>query len=141
MLELVIDVLIVILLVALIALGIVLRSRLERLRGPKGELRELISALDAATARAEEALAEFKRCTSETGTTVKEARAQLTALGDDLRLLTERADREADRLAELVSSARRAGPGPAHRAMSAELAEAVPDHDQVELERALRTLR
>lgn len=141
MLEVVIDGVIVVLLIAVILVGVLLRRRLDGLRGPAGELRELISALDAATERAEGALGEFKRCAADAGTTVKEARAQLTTLSDDLRLLTDRADREADRLAELVSGARRATPRSAPQPLSDELTAGGPAPDQVELERALRTLR
>ena len=140
MLELTVDGLIVVLLLALLALGIILQRRLDRLRGPGGELRELVEALDAATARAEGVLGEFRRCTAESGATVAGAREELTGLSDDLRLLTERADREGDRLAELISSARQAGAGPARPAVSRELPDA-PERDQAELERALRSLR
>lgn len=139
MLELIVDGLIVVLLVALLALGIILRGRLDRLRGPGGELRELVGALDAATGRAESVLGEFRQCAADSGTCVEQARERLTALSDDLRLLTERADREADRLAELISGARQTGRAAVPRAPEEAIHEL--ERDQVELERTLRSLR
>jgi hypothetical protein len=139
MLSLVLDVLLVVLLLAVLALGMRLRVRLRRLHHEVGGLEQSIGALDAASARSQAALAGLARA-------AERAAEQLSAtqrLLDDLRFLTGRGEQIADRLESGIREARPATGTPRSSAEPerpiAGNGTAAPLAD--ELQRALLTLR
>jgi len=156
MLALALDVLIILLLSGVLGLGLVLHRRLGRFRRETAAFEELIAGLTAATDRAEAALGELKRTAAAAGERLAEEQAGAQRLADDLRLLSGRADQLAERLAELIRTARpleasaapgravaapKAGQGEAEDGATEESPRPAPATSPQELERALRTLR
>jgi hypothetical protein len=143
MLPAVVNGLIVILLLVTLGLGWRLHLRLARLRRDDAALERLIEALNAATGRAEAALAGLKATARESKEQLEAGAEAARRVQDDLRLLTTRGDELADRLMAEIGRAR------AQRlAAPAPVPAAVGEHDQrarpvsaAELERALRALR
>jgi len=134
MLEHAVDGLIVALLFALLVLGALLLARLRRLRGQSGELRAMVDALNDAVEAADRALGSLKRAALEAGAGMAAERERAGRIVDDLRLLSERADREADRLSDLIGEVRACGAPAAPPA-------GVRRGGQEQLERTLRSLR
>jgi hypothetical protein len=140
MLSFVLDVLLVVLLLAVLALGMRLRVRLRRLHHEVGGLEQSIGALDAASTRSQAALAAGLARAAEG------AAEQLSAtqrLLDDLRFLTGRGEQIADRL---ESGIREARPATATPRSSAEPDRPIAGNGTAapladELQRALLTLR
>jgi hypothetical protein len=140
MLPLMLDGLLLVLLLAVLAIGVRLRVGVRQLRREVGDLEQLIGALDAASSRSATALAGLKRA-------AERAAEQLTAtqgLLDDLRFLTDRGGQIADRLEDGIRGSRAAAagaapsrpatePGHAGNGAAATLAD--------ELQRTLLTLR
>lgn len=140
MLEGLVDWLIVLLLGAVLTHGALLQRRLQRLHSGDGELARLVDGLSGAVGRAEAALCDLKRTALESREVLDADRVRAQDLIDDLKMLSDRAEREADRLAEGIRAARPLGQAngvPAHATIGPARRPAGSD----ELEQALRTLR
>lgn len=140
MLEVTLDVSILILLLATIGLGATLHRRLRRLQHDRGELAALVTSLETAVARAEAVLGELRRTALEHGERVDRDQHMVGRLIEDLTVLSARANRDADRLAEQIRVARGAagsdGPPAAAGPAGKRGSPAAED-----LEQALRSLR
>ena len=142
MLPLVLDGLLVVLLLAVLALGVRLRVGLRRLHREVGGLEQSIGALDAANGRSEAALAGLARA-------AERAAEQLSStqrLLDDLRFLTERGEQIADRLESGIRQARPAiaggaAPRPSVEPQRAGTGNGIGAPLAEELQRTLLTLR
>ena len=138
------DGLIVLLLLVVLALGVVLHRRLQRLRMGDGELARLVENVNGAVAQAGAALADLKQTALETGERLDFDRASVQQLIGDLKMLSERAEREADRLAEAICAVPPRGDGAAvqRSVLTAQVAQRnAPRGGSEELEQALRSLR
>lgn len=142
MLPLVLDGLLLLLLLAVLALGLRLRVGLRRMHAEIGGLEQSIGALDAANGRSEAALAGLGRA-------AERAAEQLSStqrLLDDLRFLTERGEQIADRLESGIREARPAAAAGATPPSSAKPQRAGTGNGAAapladELQRTLLTLR
>jgi hypothetical protein len=139
MLPLVLDGLLVVLLLAVLALGMRLRVGLRRLHREVGGLEQSIGALDAANGRSQAALAGLARAAERAA----EQRSATQRLLDDLRFLTGRGEQIADRL---ESGIREARPATATPRSSVEPERPIAGNGATapladELQRALLTLR
>lgn len=105
-LSLLFDAAVSLLLLATIFYAALLSRRLAALRDAKEEMAALAENFVAATAKAEDGLAELRRTaeTQEAGLQQRIGRAR--GLSDDLGFLTERANSAADRLEEAIAGAR-----------------------------------
>jgi hypothetical protein len=142
MLPLVLDGLLLVLLLAVLALGVRLRVGLRRLHREVGGLEQSIGALDAANGRSETALAGLARAAERAG----EQLSATQRLLDDLRFLTERGEQIADRLESGIREARPATGGGAMPRSSVEPERAGTGNGVTapladELQRTLLTLR
>jgi hypothetical protein len=143
MLGALVDGLIIVLLLVVLGLGWRLQRRLSRWRRDDGALGQLIEALNAASLRAEAALAGLKTAAREGGEQLEARVAAARRVQDDLQLLTGRADELADRLMGEIERARAQRPTPTNplTASNDDPGERVRPVSAAELERALRALR
>ena len=134
-----------VLLAVTIGFAFVLNRRLQLLRQNQGELLRLATALNQATARAQEGIYELKAVGQTTEETLKREVGRARALADELALITEAGNNLADKLeAGLTRRAREAADGgrrPNIRVAGGleALAEAATNHD--ERRHALKTAR
>jgi len=124
-----VDLVVAALLLATLSYCILLNRRLAALRDDKGELRELIGGLAAASQRAEASVAALRAAAEQVGVGLQEEIDRARALRDDIAFLLERGGSLADRLegairhgreetraAPAASSPQPARPAPASRA-------------------------
>lgn len=109
MLSMVLDVLLLVLLLAVLALGVRLRAGVRRLRREVGDIERLIGALDAVTGRSAAALSGLKSAAEGAAGQVSAAQRLI----DDLRFLSERGGQVADRLEDGIRRTRGTGSGAA----------------------------
>ena len=135
-----------VLLAVTIGFAFVLNRRLQLLRQNQGELLRLATALNQATARAQEGIYELKAVGQTTEETLKREVGRARALADELALITEAGNNLADKLeAGLTRRAREAaaddGRRPHMRVAGGleALTEAAANHD--ERRHALKTAR
>lgn len=134
-----------VLLAVTIGFAFVLNRRLQLLRQNQGELLRLATALNQATARAQEGIYELKAVGQTTEETLKREVGRARALADELALITEAGNNLADKLeAGLTRRAREAaddGRRPHMRVAGGleTLTEAAANHD--ERRHALKTAR
>lgn len=141
--SLVIDIVVAILLVVTIGYAVVLNRRLGILRRDKEELKKLVAGFGEATVRAEESIGKLKNTTDGLHDSIDKAQA----LRDDLVFLIDRGGSAADRLEEMIRSARDetgVGPRPPAAASGADdLEKAAESKSQAEREllKALQAVR
>jgi len=95
---LIVDLLVAGLLLATLSYCIVLNRRLAALRDDKGELRDLIRGLAAASQRAEASVASLRLAAEQIGVGLQEEIDRARGLRDDLAYMLERGGSLADRL-------------------------------------------
>ena len=100
------DIIVAVLLAVTIGYGVVLNRKLGNLRGFKTELESLSSQFGDATARADESIGKLKKTANGLQDRIDKARS----LRDDLVFLIDRGDSTADRLEEIVRTARKDSP-------------------------------
>ncbi len=100
--SLVLDIVVATLLVVTIGYAVVLNRRLGILRRDKEELKKLVAGFGEATVRAEESIGKLKNTTDGLHDSIDKAQA----LRDDLVFLIDRGGSAADRLEEMIRSAR-----------------------------------
>ncbi len=99
MLEVALDILLIILLMATIAYAVLLNRRLARLRRGRAELEQTIAEFNTATRRAEDSISDLKAHAGELGRELDGRLQRARAACDELAFLVERADEQARRLA------------------------------------------
>lgn len=110
--SLILDMLLAVLLVVTIGYAVLLNRRLGLLRADRTELEKIAVTFGEATVRAEESLSHLKH----NAESLQERLAKAQSLADDLSFLVDRGSGVADRLEELVRTARKdTGIGPAPR--------------------------
>ena len=122
-LRVLLDLIIAVLLVATIGYAITLNSRLTALRRNRDQMSKIIASFNEATVRAESSIPKLRKAADEAGHGLQERVEKAQQLRDDLAFMIERADTMANRLENVVRSARSeartpaaaAGNGPAPR--------------------------
>jgi len=104
--NLVLDVIIILLLVATIVFAWILNSRLAQLRNNRDDLARLVAAFNDATARAESGIPKLRQVAEEAGQSLQERVEKAQTLRDDLAFMIERADNMAGKLESSVRQAR-----------------------------------
>lgn len=145
---LVLDGLILALLLAVLALGLRLYLKLRDLRQDTQSFERFRDGLQGATERAETALHDLKRTAADAGEQLNAELGRARGMADELRMLADRADRLAERLADAIDKGRpleRGGTEPRRGRDAADGragdGSGRPPRSPRELERALRTLR
>ena len=100
--SLILDILVAVLLVVTISYAVTLNKRLGTLRSDKAELRQLALNFAEATTRAEDSTSELRATTE----VLKAQIGKAESLREDLVFLVDRGNGTADRLEELVRTAR-----------------------------------
>ncbi|MEQ8194601.1 MAG: DUF6468 domain-containing protein [Rhodospirillales bacterium] len=108
-LSLALDILVAGLLAVTICYAMVLNRKISTLRRDKAELEKMATAFNAATTKAEQSIKKLKSTAGELSEQMDKARS----LRDDLVFLTERGTSAADRLEDMVRTARDSEPGSA----------------------------
>lgn len=141
MIGLVVDALILALLVAALGYAVLLHRRLRLLQAGAPELEELIARLrdtsDATATLVDSLRSEALQAASQFAA----ERAGAQRLADELRLLTDRADRAAARLADAIRGAREPGAVAAPAGSTAPTSKAGARRSRTEIEQALNKLR
>ena len=112
-LELIIEVLVAILLVATVFYCHVLNRRLKTLREGQDGLRELIESLNVATERARLAIAEMKTTSESSSIGLQEQVGRARALTDELSVIVESGNKLAGRIETNLTGGRGRAPAPA----------------------------
>lgn len=143
MMDLAVDGLIVVLLSAALGYAAILHRRLKALQAGEPELERLISSLSEVSGGTESAVDALKAATAEAGGRIAADLKRAQELADELRLLTDRADRAAAGLAEAIRSAREPGLpiGPVSKQTTAPGSQGPVRCSRAELEQALNQLR
>jgi chromosome segregation ATPase len=141
MLGYVIDAALVVLLLAALGGGFSLHRTLRRLQTSGNEFDQLIAALDAASGRAEAALADLKRIADDAGGRLAEEASGLQSLQDELAFMAQRAEQTAERLEKAISDARSVKLEPLPEVRPGKTPEPPPPMSQNDLEQALKSLR
>lgn len=140
---LVVDSLLLVLLLAALAFAVVLHRRLKALQAGAPELERLIARLGEASDAAGSVIKTLRTTASETGSQLTAEVASAQRLTDELRLLTDRADRAAAALADAIRGSREPAPvgSAARHASTGRGAKEVERRTRTEIERALNQLR
>lgn len=101
-LSIALDILVAGLLAVTICYAMVLNRKISTLRRDKAELEKMATAFNAATSKAEQSIKKLKSTAAELGEQMEKARS----LRDDLVFLTERGTSAADKLEDMVRTAR-----------------------------------
>lgn len=112
MIGLVADILLGLALAGAIVVGIRLERRLDALRAGRGEMAALIKALNLACERAELGVNQLRAAATEGEAVLARPLAQARALGDELGIMTETADRLAQRLERAAGNLPRTATAP-----------------------------
>ena len=144
MIGLIVDALILALLVAALGYAVLLHRRLRALQAGAPELEQLIARLSATSDATGTLVDSLRSEVLQAASQFAAERAGAQRLADELRLLTDRADRAAARLADTIQGTRvpgatSAGGGPAGVAATATKASA--RRSRTEIEQALNQLR
>ena len=105
-LRVLLDLIIAVLLVATIGYAITLNSRLTSLRRNRDQMAKIIASFNEATVRAESSIPKLRKAADEAGHGLQERVEKAQQLRDDLAFMIERADTMANRLENVVRSAR-----------------------------------
>ena len=100
------DLVIALLLIATIGYAITLNNRLTALRRNRDQMAKIIASFNEATVRAESSIPKLRRAADEAGGGLQERVEKAQSLRDDLAFMIERADTMANRLENVVRSAR-----------------------------------
>ena len=103
--ELIFDIVLAGLLLAVLVGGFLVNRRLAALRAGQAELAALIDRLNGATDHAHEAIADLKIQASEREDDLRKQMAKARALADELTLITEAGDNLANRLEQRLTGA------------------------------------
>ena len=103
--EIIFDVILAGLLIAVIAAAYILNGRLEKLRRGQEEMAGLVNRLDQVTTAAQMSVDELKALGASTQRELNAAIAKARGVGDELSLITEAGDNLAGRLEAKLSSA------------------------------------
>ena len=106
MIPLFVDLIVAVLLLATLAYCIMLNRRLAALRDDKGELRELIRGLAAASQRAETGVASLRAAAEQIGVGLQQEIDNARELREDLSYMLERGGALADRLEGAIRARR-----------------------------------
>lgn len=97
-LNIVLDVLLVVLLLATIVYCVVLNRRLSHLRNAQGDMAEMVRSFDAATEKARESVQTLNRTAAAVGTDLEKRIATAQQMLDELTLVTKSGERVAERI-------------------------------------------
>jgi hypothetical protein len=105
-LNLLLDVIIIVLLLATIFYAVKLNTRLVQLRNNRDDLARLVAAFNDATARAETGIPKLRQVSEDASLALQERVEKAQTLRDDLAFMIERADSMAGKLESSVRAAR-----------------------------------
>ncbi len=140
-LELIINIIIIALLIPTIIYAYCLNNNLKALRQNQKSLAQLVNALNEATFKAENSIPKLKSVTEHSSEGLKEVVDSAKELKDDLLFINERADNLADRLESVISTGRTIKPE--NLKMPSETSETEDARSEAELEllKALRSIK
>ena len=140
-LELIINLIIIVLLIPMIIYTYSLNKSLNILRQNQKSLAQLVNALNEATFKAENSIPKLKSVTEHSSEGLKEVVDSAKELKDDLLFINERADNLADRLENVISNSRNIKPEDIRQRSDEIDTENTPSEAELELLKALRSIK
>ena len=140
-LELIINVIIIALLIPTIVYAYRLNNNLKALRQNQQSLAQLVNALNEATFKAENSIPKLKSVTEHSSEGLKEVVDSAKELKDDLLFINERADNLADRLENVISNSRNIKPEDIRQRSDEIDTENTRSEAELELLKALRSIK